>query len=255
MRTPQRNGLALVAGLTLLAVGCGSSPSSAPPVAGKPVSAGAYHLDLPKAATHPGTAVVILVDTSGSMGQAVPDHEGKKRPKSQIAREALEHIVGSTADWKKNHPDRTLQLGIYNFSSDVRPVLPMGDFDADKAKAALQKIPRPAGGTAIGRALEEGFRALYRSGCARKFVVCVTDGENTSGPQPDWVARGLFAQTEGGVELQFVAFDTSANQFRFLKDVNGNVVQADNGGQLQAELKKIYEQRILVEKEESPDKK
>ncbi|HKI38348.1 MAG TPA: vWA domain-containing protein [Gemmataceae bacterium] len=256
LRAPHTLPIALVA---LLAVaGCGESPTHSP----KPGTSGVavkgsstYHIDLPTAEARPGTAVVVLVDTSGSMGQTVPDRSGKQRPKSEIAREALEHIVSSTADWKKSHPDRALQLAVYNFSSDVREVLPMGDFDPAKAKAALQKIPAPAGGTAIGRALEEGFKALYRSGRARKFVVCVTDGENTSGPQPDWVARGLFAQTKGEVELQFVAFDTSASQFHFLKEVNGEVVQAANGEQLQAELAKIYEQRILAEKEESPDKK
>jgi len=80
--------------------------------------------------------------------------------------------------------------------------------------------------------------------------VFITDGENTSGPAPDWVARNLHAQTEGAVELDFVAFDTSASQFRFLKDINGHAVEAANGEQLQAELTKIYENRILAEKPE-----
>ena len=38
----------------------------------------------------------------------------------------------------------------------------------------------------------------------------------------DWVARGLYGQTKGEVELHFVAFDTSASQFQFLKEVNGH---------------------------------
>jgi len=50
-----------------------------------------------------------------------------------------------------------------------------------------------------------------------------------------------------------VAFDTSAKQFKFLSDVNGHVVEASDGDQLNAELTKIYERRILVEKEE-PEK-
>jgi Mg-chelatase subunit ChlD len=258
MCTPQR--LALAALLALIAAaGCGQS-TTAPGKPGGPIvikqgSGGTYHLDLPRGEPKPGTAVVVLVDTSGSMNQDVPDHAGKRRAKIQIAREALEHIVQDTAKWKKDHPKDHLELGIYHFSSSVAPVLPMGEFDQAKAEAALGRIPKPAGGTAIGRALEEGYKALYQTGCSRKFVVCVTDGENTSGPQPDWVARGLHAETEGTVELDFVAFDTKASQFNFLKEVNGHVVEAADGGQLQAELAKIYQQRILVEKEDAPDKK
>jgi Mg-chelatase subunit ChlD len=250
MRTPQRRSLALVAGLALLAAaGCGESPQSQPgPKPGESKSPpAAHHVDLPKAEPRPGTAVVILVDTSGSMAQPVPDAKGKPRPKSEIAREALNGIVGYTADWKKGHANAHLELAVFNFSSRVNPVLPMGEFDATKAQAAIGKIPAPNGGTAIGLAVEEGYKALYRSGCARKFIVCVTDGENTSGPGPDVIARQLHDQTQGAVQLNFVAFDTRASQFKFLAPLNGHVVEAADGGKLQAELTTIYEKRILAE--------
>jgi Mg-chelatase subunit ChlD len=252
MSTPHR--LAPAALLVLMAAGCGQSTTSpakpAPGIVFKQGSGGTYHLDLPRGDPKPGTAVVVLVDTSGSMGQEVPDHAGKKQPKIKIAREALQHIVQDTAKWKKDHPKDHLEMAIFNFSSQTNEVLPMGEFDQAKAEAAVDRIPKPVGGTAIGRALEDGYKALYKSGCSRKFIVCVTDGENTSGPQPDWVARGLHAQTDGAVELDFVAFDTKASQFSFLKDVKGSVVEAADGSQLQKELAKIYETRILAEKPE-----
>lgn len=272
MSTPQRYGpdarlrpprgpgraLALVAllGLIATATGCGGSTSTSRPARTTASAApiGQYNIDLFKAPPREGTAVVILVDTSGSMAQSVKDSKGQMRPKNQIALEALDHIVLSTGAWKKDHPKTNLQLAVYNFNSSVHEVLPMGEFDQAKAQAALKRLPPPNSGTAIGTALEVAFKALYRSGCARKFVVCVTDGENTAGPAPDWVARHLHAQTEGEVEMQFVAFDTSASQFQFLKDVNGHVVEASDGAKLQGELEKIYQQRILVEKEE-PEKK
>jgi Mg-chelatase subunit ChlD len=190
------------------------------------------------------------VDTSGSMGQRVRDGAGNQRPKNQIAHDALERIIEQTDQWKKAHPNQTLQLGITHFSSSVWELLPMGDFDAARARAALERLPAPNSGTAIGGALEEAFKALYRSGCARKYVVCITDGENTSGVAPEWVARQLFKQTEGAVEVHFVAFDTSARHFAFLKDVNGHVVEAADGKQLQQELINIYDKRILAEKPE-----
>ncbi|HXG12723.1 MAG TPA: vWA domain-containing protein [Gemmataceae bacterium] len=256
--------LAVAASLGLclaLASGCDkrstSRPPSGPPSASpvKMPPPGTYSIDLFKAEPRLGTAVVVLVDTSGSMGQAVKDKAGQKRPKHQIAREALEHIIASTDAWKKAHPKANLQMAMYSFNSSVSEVLPMGDFDAAKARQALDRLPPPNSGTAIGKALEAGFKALYRSGCLRKFIVCVTDGENTTGPPPDWIARHLHARTEGEVELQFVAFDTSARQFDFLKEVNGHVVQADDGARLQTELEKIYQERILVEKEEETQKK
>jgi len=225
-------GLGLCLGLPGL--GCGKSTPVGP-------------LKLPKAEPHPGTAVVILVDTSGSMKSSVPNKDGLKEPKSKLAREALQRILKHTGDWKKAHPDDSLDLGISHFSGSVAEVLPMGAFNQDKAESALGRIPSPGGGTAIGLALQEGFKSLYRSGCMRKFLVCITDGENTSGPNPKVVAQQLHEQTKGEVTIFFVAFDTSAVHFKFLNSVNGHVVEAADGGQLQTELAKIYETRILLE--------
>jgi Mg-chelatase subunit ChlD len=253
MSTPQRLVLLV---LFAAAAGCGEAQSPPKPtmtaVAGPSIVKGAHHVDLPDVASHSGTAVVILVDTSGSMAQAVPDAHGKARPKNEIARDALNGIVNFTSEWKKKHADANLQLAIFNFSSRVNEVLPMGEFDAKKAEAAVARIPAPNGGTAIGLALEDAYKALYRSGCARKFVVCVTDGENTVGTSPEVVALQLHKQTGGAVQLNFVAFDTKASQFKFLSTVNGHVVEAADGGKLQAELTTIYEKRILAE---VPDEK
>jgi Mg-chelatase subunit ChlD len=243
-------------GLALVALGCDGQPRHSIPtksVRGT-VPGGTYQIDLFKAEPRAGTAIVILVDTSASMSQSVKDRHGKMRPKDQIAGDALRHIIQHTAEWKKGHPNANLQLAIYTFSSSVSEVLPMGEFNQDKAQAAVDRIPRPNSGTAIGTAIEAAFKALYRSGCTRKFVLCVTDGENTVGPPPDWIAHHLHARTGGEVELDFVAFDTSASQFKFLSGVNGHVVEASDGAQLQTELQKIYQERILVEKEEPQPK-
>ncbi len=260
MRSPLGSWCLACAVLGLLAAGCGRDPlrdaktkTSSPP--GTPGFSVPWTIDLPQVEPRAGTAVAILIDTSGSMGQSVRDADGQQRPKHEIAREALRRIIEYTGGWKKDHADRLLYLGICNFSSSVAPVLPMAEFDQAKAEASLAKIPRPNSGTAIGRALEQGFQALYGSGCVRKYVVCITDGDNTSGPPPQVIARQLHNQTKGDVEIHFVAFDVEAAKFRFLRDVNGYVVQAADGPQLQAELAKIYEKRILAEAEEPEPKK
>lgn len=224
-----------------------SPPSATTSHSGAMSSSDGRTIPLPDAEQRVCTAVAILIDTSGSMEQRVRGSTGGQQQKSILAQEALKRIVDYTAQWQKSHTDRILNVGIYRFSSSPVQVLPMGEFKADQADAAVNSIGRPGGGTAIGDALATGFKALYQSGCIRKHLVCITDGENTVGPRPDRVAQQLYSQTKGEVELHFVAFDTSAKYFGFLNSVNGHVVEAADGDQLQAKLSEIYEKRILAE--------
>jgi Mg-chelatase subunit ChlD len=239
--------------LGLLLPGCDRSPAPGShrakprPTAPMPADVAANAIPLPDAGQRLCTAVVILIDTSGSMKETVRDQHGQQRPKHVIAREALAKIIDYTGQWQKSHEDRVLEIGLFNFNSSASQVLPMGQFDLAKSRQALRAIPPPGGGTAIGEAVAEGFKALYQSGCVRKYLVCITDGENTAGPPPDRVSRQLFAQTHGEVEMHFVAFDTSAGKFAFLSEVNGHTVEAADGAQLQAQLSDIYEKRILAE--------
>jgi hypothetical protein len=237
--------------VALLLPGCGRSKPH-PPAPTQPgvTKTGANllpHIDLPQPEQRLGTAVVIVIDTSGSMEQTVRDHAGQHRPKHVIARDALKKIVGFTETWHQKHPDSPLYLGINSFSSETKEVLPVGPFDHQKAESALQHIPTPAGGTAIGKAMSAGFASLYSTGCVRKHLVCITDGNNTVGTPPDLMARQLFAQTNGDVQMHFVAFDTSAKHFGFLKTTGGSVFEAADETQLQTQLTEIYEKRIFAE--------
>ncbi|MDM8005879.1 MAG: vWA domain-containing protein [Phycisphaerae bacterium] len=239
-----------VLGLGLLLHGCDRSPtpgSQNGPVPPMNAEVATHLIPLPQADQRLCTAVVILVDTSGSMNEAVVDRQGVKRPKYLIARDALNEIIDYTGQWEKTHTDRVLEMALFNFSSSPSPVLRMGRFDPAQAQQALRAIPQPGGGTAIGEAVEEGFKALYQSGCVRKYLICITDGENTAGRPPDRVSRQLYAQTQGEVEMHFIAFDTSVSTFGFLSEVNGHTTEAADGAQLQARLTDIYEKRILAE--------
>ncbi len=247
LRSPLLTGLSLL----LLAAGCGvgvehhSKTSSTTPPATGSASLSGPRVSLPKAEIRFCTAAVILLDTSGSMLQEVRTRGGK-RPKHEIARQALERIIDHTAEWTRSHADTQLALGIYQFSSSVSPLVELQPFDAALAQASLARI-RPSSGTAIGRALETAFKALYASGCARKHILCITDGENTSGPSPEMMARAYFEASGGEVQMHFVAFDVAAKKFRFLEGVNGQVVEAADGEQLEKQLTEIYEKEILAE--------
>ena len=191
-----------------------------------------------------GAAVAILIDTSGSMKEAAP---GDTRPKAVVAREALEAMFDATESLMAKRPEFAVKVGIYNFSSDASTVLPMQAFNRAAIRDALARVPRPGGGTAIGEAMLAARPDLYRAGVFRKYLLVVTDGENTAGRSPDQIATEIFQKSEQAVGIYFVAFDTSADRFAFLKQVQGDVIGAGNGPELKKALDQIYQGRILAE--------
>ena len=191
-----------------------------------------------------GAAVAILVDTSGSMRDDAP---GDTRPKYVVAREALETMLDATDAFVARRPDFPIKIGIYSFSSSVRVLRPIQPYDRAAVRNVLASLPRPGGGTAIGEALHEARPDLYRAGVFRKYILVVTDGENTAGRSPDRIARDIFSKSEGAVQIYFVAFDTSPEKFAFLKDVGGDVLGAGTGGELRGALEQVYQSKILAE--------
>ena len=191
-----------------------------------------------------GAAVAILVDTSGSMRETAP---GDSRPKYVVAQEALENMLDATDAFIARRPDFPIKIGVYSFSSGVRTLRAIQPYDRAGIKAALANLPRPGGGTAIGEAMREARPDLYRAGVFRKYLLVVTDGENTSGRRPDKVAEEIYRKSQGGVQIYFVAFDTSPEKFAFLKDVGGDVIGAGTGPDLRSALDGIYKGKILAE--------
>ena len=191
-----------------------------------------------------GAAIAVIVDTSGSMKDSPA---GDPRPKFVIAREAIEQMLDATDAFLAKRPDFPVKIGLYSFSSDVTELRPIAPYDRAALRSALAKLPAPGGGTAIGDAMREARPALYRAGVFRKYLLVVTDGENTRGRDPDRVAREIFSKSDGAVQIFFVAFDTSAEKFGFLKEVGGDVIGAGTGAELHKALDGIYQGKILAE--------
>ena len=191
-----------------------------------------------------GAAVAILVDTSGSMKERAP---GDSRPKYVVAQEALGAMLDATDAFVARRPDFPIKIGIYTFSSSVRVQRPIQPYDKVAVRGTIQNLPKPGGGTAIGEAMREARPDLYRAGVFRKYLLVVTDGENTNGIGPDDVAREIFRKSEGAVQIYFVAFDTSPEKFSFLKEVGGDVIGAGTGAELKTALDGIYQGKILAE--------
>src|SRR5439155_23455572 len=140
-----------------------------------------------------GAAVAILIDTSGSMRDNAP---GDSRPKYIVAQEALEAMLDATDAFVAKRPDFPIKIGIYSFSRGARTLRPIQPYDRQAIRATLANLPRPGGGTAIGEALREARPELYRAGVFRKYLLVVTDGENTSGRSPDEVAREIWSKSQ-----------------------------------------------------------
>jgi Mg-chelatase subunit ChlD len=191
-----------------------------------------------------GAAVAILIDTSGSMADPPP---GDSRPKAVVAREALEAMLDATDAFTAKRPDFPIKIGLYSFASRVSKLQPIEVYDRGRIRTALSALPRPEGDTAIGDALRAARPDLYRAGVFRKYLLVLTDGENTSGRRPEDVAREIFRKSEGAVQIYFVAFDITPQSFSFLKEVGGDVIAAGNGPELRAALDGIYQGKILAE--------
>jgi len=232
--------------LPLLLLACESRPRrerSAKASAAQQADAAPYQAAVEESM---GAAVAILVDTSGSMKDRAP---GDSRPKYEVAQDSIEAMLDATDAFVKRRPDFPIKIGLYSFSSSVRTLLPIQPYDRGALRHALASLPGPGGGTAIGDALREARPDLYRAGVFRKYLLVVTDGENTRGRSPEDVSRDIWEKSGHGVQVYFVAFDTSPEKFAFLKDVGGDVIAAGTGAELKTALDGIYQGKILAEAE------
>ena len=191
-----------------------------------------------------GAAVAIVIDNSGSMNEPA---QGDSRPKYLVARDAVAEMLAATDSFVAKRPDFPIKVGLYRFASGVSRVVDIQPYDREALRAALVGMPPPNGGTAIGEALDAARRDLYGAGVIRKYILVITDGENTMGRSPEIVAREIARRSEGAVRMHFVAFDVDADKFSFVRDLHGEVLGAGNAVALRASLDTIYRGKILAE--------
>jgi hypothetical protein len=191
-----------------------------------------------------GAAIAIVIDNSGSMEDQA---EGDARPKYQVAREAVAQMLATTDSFIAKQPEYPVRVGLYHFAKEVTRDVPIGPYNRDTLRAALFRMPAPRGGTAIGEALDAARSDLYAAGIIRKYILVITDGENTEGRSPKQVAQEIARRSEGAVRMYFVAFDVDAEKFSFVRDVSGDVLGAGNALALRASLDTIYRRKILAE--------
>lgn len=194
-----------------------------------------------------GASVAILIDNSGSMDD---EPDGESRPKHEIARDAVRAMLSATESFVAENPELPINVGIYSFASRPQTILPIQRFDRARFDEALSSMRGPGGGTGIGDAMDYARQDLYRAGTFRKYLVVITDGENTEGRDPAKVAREIQRRGQGAVQMYFVAFDIDPDKFGFVEEVQGELYGAAAGAELEAALREIYETRILGESQD-----
>jgi hypothetical protein len=228
--------------------------TSSPPTTSIPVEnpiEQAIHTATPKE-YHDGVAAIILIDTSGSMVDKVRDANGERQPKIDIAQRAAIKLVDQFDQYAREHTERPIILGIYEFSDregepSTRPVIRPGPPDASRAQSAIRRM-RGRGGTPIGNAVIQAKLDIDATGLSKRHIVVITDGENTKGYSPDDVTRAITNQSENDrASIYFVAFDIASSKFDSVRDAGGLVLSAWNETDLQETLDYLLTGKILAE--------
>jgi Ca-activated chloride channel family protein len=139
-----------------------------------------------------GGAVVLCVDTSGSM-RATDVAPTRADAAAAAVRAFIDAVPNGT------------RLAIVAFSSGAGVVAPLTD-DKDALRDAIGRIPPPNGGTAIGDALAIAGRVLPPSG--KRAIVLVTDGVNNLGADPLTVAPQVGS---AGIEIDTIGIGTNGS--------------------------------------------
>src|SRR4030095_4583161 len=124
-----------------------------------------------------GVAAIILIHTSGSMRDKVTDANGERQPKIDIAQRAAIKLVEQFDQYAREHTERPISLGIYEFSDRegepfTRPVIPPGPPDASRAQHAIMQM-RARGGTPIGNAMIQAKLDIDATGLSKRHIVVI----------------------------------------------------------------------------------
>jgi len=152
------------------------------------------------------TAVVLVVDTSGSM---------RRESKLLYAKEGIRAVA-------RNLKDSDF-FGVIGFDTEPFPVIPvqrMGEVRGD-VDSRLERV-KPSGGTFLLPALEEAKRQLERQPATRKHMIVLTDGE-TGGSGSEYLDLVSAMNRELKITISAVAVGEEPN-LRLLSRI------ADYGG-------------------------
>jgi len=125
----------------------------------------------------PSTAIVLLIDRSGSMNQADDDYH-----RLALAREAAQRAVSVM--------DQRTELGVLAFDMKSTWVVPIGPIGAPRRTLdAIASMRAGGGGTQLMWGLQKAYRAIDRSPAVIRHVIILSDGEVYSSKFPELLGR------------------------------------------------------------------
>lgn len=136
--------------------------------------------------------VTICIDTSGSMRS------------QDVAPTRWDAAVDAARAFVDAVPAGT-RVGIVSFSTGANLIEPPTD-DLDAVRAAIDRIPPPDGGTAIGDALTLAAQQMPRTG--KRIIVLLTDGVNNRGVDPITASQKIGGR---GIEIETVGVGTNGS--------------------------------------------
>ena len=192
-----------------------------------------------------GLSILLVADCSGSMYDP-PKDRSSVDAKYIVASQSLTEIVSFLED---------CEATIY-FDDKVETLFELSEMNRDNFKSlkTLASNPMnftPDGATAIGKALEKGAEILSQSQTIFKSLIVITDGENSSGVDPEKVLSAIvedrnnkstedFPIFTNSILVSFVGFDIESYVFSDLAKIGSRVTSASNKSELIDSLKKIF---------------
>ncbi len=137
-------------------------------------------------------SVTICIDTSGSMRA------------QDVVPTRWDAAIAAARAFVAAVPAGT-RVGIVSFSSGAELIVPPSD-DLDAVDQALDRVPPPDGGTAIGDALTLAAGQMAPQG--KRIIVLLTDGVNNRGVDPIEASRKIGAR---GITIETVGVGTNGS--------------------------------------------
>lgn len=168
--------------------------------------------------------VVIVLDTSGSMGERM---RGVNVQKMQAAQEALVSVIGSIPP--------TTNVGLVTFNGWAYM---LGPVDKDKMDAAI-RATQPSGGTPLGEFIKAGADALLQArekekGIGTFKLLVVTDGEATDAWKVD---QYLPLIIQRGIQIDSIGVDMRADHS--LSKTSRHYMKADDPNSLKQAVSSV----------------
>ena len=153
-------------------------------------------VDITSSLDLPGTALVMVIDNSGSMQDAV----SKNKCKNDLAKQAVYSAL------KVLDPDDT--AGILAFNADFEWVVEIEpELDMESVREKLFPLS-PGGGTVLLPALEEAYRVLNSTSASVKHILILSDGYTDS----EGFESLLNNIRNSGITVSTVAVGSDSNQ-------------------------------------------